>query len=61
MITWMRNGDTIRDYEWDRLKPRQKHLRIEHVAISDTGIYTCKGINGFGSTEVRIKLIVIGK
>jgi len=61
MITWTRGQDEIRDYEWDRLKPRQKHLRIERVIATDTGVYTCKGTNGFGSTEVRIKLIVIGE
>ena len=27
----------------------------------DTGIYICKGTNGFGSEEIRIDLIVIGK
>ena len=31
------------------------------MQIEDTGIYTCKGTNGFGSEEIRIDLIVIGK
>ena len=26
----------------------------------DTGVYYCKGVNGFGSAETRIDLIVIG-
>ena len=31
------------------------------MQIEDTGIYTCKGTNGFGSEEIRIDLIVIGE
>ena len=34
---------------------------ILDVAKEDSGVYVCKGINGFGSEEVQIELIVIGK
>jgi hypothetical protein len=31
------------------------------VEAHDSGVYYCKGINGFGTAEVRIDLMVIGK
>ena len=44
-----------------RFKTTKKNLKIKPVMIEDTGIYICKGTNGFGSEEIRIDLIVIGK
>ena len=44
-----------------RFKPTKKNLKIAKVMLEDTGIYICKGTNGFGSEEIRIDLIVIGK
>ena len=44
-----------------RFKTQKKNLKIKPVQIEDTGIYICKGTNGFGSEEIRIDLIVIGK
>ena len=36
-------------------------LRIRATEPEDSGVYYCKGINGFGTAEVRIDLMVIGK
>ena len=44
-----------------RFKTQKKNLKIKPVMPDDTGIYICKGTNGFGSEEIRIDLIVIGK
>merc|ERR1719445_2706256 len=34
-------------------------MRIKKTQEGDTGVYICKGVNGFGNTEVRVDLIVI--
>ena len=60
MVEWSKNGEII-DFMWDRHKKGGKSLKIKHVTEDDTGIFTCKGINGFGSEEVRIELIIVGK
>lgn len=60
MVEWSKNGEII-DFMWDRHKTGRKSLKIKHVTEDDTGIFTCKGINGFGSEEVRIELIIVGK
>ena len=36
-------------------------MKIKDATLDDTGIYMCKGTNGFGSQDARIDLIVIGK
>ena len=58
MVEWYKDGDKI-DYMWDTYRISRKSLKIKHVTEDDTGIFTCKGINGFGSDEVRIELIVV--
>ena len=49
------------DYSWIRMKVNKKQLKIRSVTDEDTGVYVCKGINGFGSQQIRIELIAIGK
>lgn len=61
IISWTKGKEDITNYEWIRYKTVRKSLRIRDVAKEDTGIYVCKGTNGFGSEEIRIDLIVIGK
>lgn len=58
MVEWYKNGEKI-DYMWERHKTSRKSLKIKHISEDDTGVFTCKGINGFGSEEVRIELIVV--
>lgn len=36
-------------------------LRIKSVIPEDTGLYICKAVNGFGSVEVKVTLLVLGK
>merc|ERR1712233_97368 len=38
---------------------KNKALKIKKSQEDDTGIYICKGVNGFGNVEVRVDLIVI--
>lgn len=60
MIQWSKNGQHI-DFHWERHKAKKNILKIKHVTEDDTGIFMCKAINGFGSIQVRVELIVIGK
>lgn len=60
IIDWTKDGEQINNYAWTRFKTTKKNLKIKPVMIEDTGIYICKGTNGFGSEEIRIDLIVIG-
>jgi len=60
MVEWSKNGEKI-DYMWERHRTGRKSLKIRNANEDDTGVFTCKGINGFGSEEVRIELIIVGK
>ena len=57
MVEWSKNGEKI-DFMWERHQTGRKTLRIKNANEDDTGVYSCKGINGFGSEEVRIELIL---
>ena len=63
IIEWSKNGETI-DFTWSRYKTNAKKgfLKIlKPVDFDlDTGIFVCKGVNGFGTEQVRIHLIVAG-
>ena len=60
MVEWSKNGEKI-DYMWERHRTGRKSLKIRNANEDDTGVFTCKGINGFGSEEVRIELIIVGE
>ncbi len=60
MVSWTKDDEAINNYSWERLKTARKYLKIFAVSPEDTGVYVCKGTNGFGSEEIRINLIVIG-
>lgn len=59
IIEWKRGGETI-DYSFIRFRTKGRQLRIKKTQEDDTGVYICKGVNGFGNIEVRVDLIVIG-
>lgn len=58
LIEWRKGLETI-DYSWIRIRTNNKAMRIKKAQEDDTGVYICKGVNGFGNTEVRVDLIVI--
>ena len=64
LIEWSKNGEAI-DFTWTRYKTNVKKdfLKILKPLDShlDSGIFTCKGINGFGTELVRIELVVSGE
>lgn len=45
---------------WSRFRVNSKALRIRSVLVKDSGIYECKGVNGFGSIIARTRLVVAG-
>ena len=45
---------------WHRFKTNRRFLKIKSVEIGDSGIFVCKGVNGFGSVSVQIQLVVRG-
>ena len=47
------------DYQMTRYRTSKKSLRIRDVDKTDSGRFTCKGINGFGKEEIKIDLIII--
>ena len=46
---------------WHRFKTNRRFLKIKSVDIGDSGVFVCKGVNGFGSVSVQIQLVVRGK
>ena len=63
MIVWSKNGEQIdSDFTWDRHRVTKKSgLKIKNVSEDDTGVFECKGVNGFGSETVRVELIVVAR
>jgi len=59
--TWYKGDERIEKYTWERYSLDKKSLQIKGVTYDDTGIFICKGTNGFGSNEVRIDLFVLDK
>ena len=55
------DGHPIDDITWMRYRKKESALKVRHANEDDTGVYTCKGINGFGSAEARIEVIVVGE
>ena len=57
-IEWYKGLEAI-DYQWTRYRTNKRSLKIKEVALSDSGVFTCKGINGFGKEQIEISLVVI--
>ena len=60
LIEWEKGGEKI-DYSWIRLRVVKRWLKVKGALVGDTGQYTCKGVNGFGTTQVKVKIIVLGE
>ena len=42
-------------------RSNNKVLKIRAAKLDDTGLFVCRGVNGFGKAQVNIHLIVVGK
>ena len=60
-VTSFQDGHPIDDITWMRYRKKESALKVRHANEDDTGVYTCKGINGFGSAEARVEVIVVGE
>jgi len=58
ILEWSKDGDSIKP-GWERYKPTNHGLRIKGVLLDDTGFFTCKGVNGFGSEQVTFHVQII--
>ncbi len=57
----VQDGQVIDDVTWTRYRKSKNSLKIRHANLDDTGVYACKGVNGFGSVEAIVELIVVGE
>ena len=58
IIEWKKGKETI-DFCWIRIRTNNRAMKVKKTQEEDTGPYVCKGVNGFGNTEVQVDLIVI--
>ncbi|CAI9737500.1 fibroblast growth factor receptor-like 1 [Octopus vulgaris] len=57
-MQWSKDGHTI-NIAWERFCIQEMGLRIKDVEIEDSGLYTCKATNSFGSVQFNFTLTVI--
>ena len=57
ILDWEKDGEAIHA-GWERFKVGHSALRIKSLAEDDSGKYTCKATNGFGSAELEYWLYV---
>lgn len=57
IIEWYQDDQLIHPM-WDRFRSNRRSLKIKGVTLKDTGVFECKGVNGFGSVSVQIHLLV---
>ena len=56
IIEWYQDDQLIHPMR-DRFRTSRKSLKIKGVNLADSGIFECKGVNGFGSLSVQVKAI----
>ena len=59
IVEWSKDGEVV-DYTWTRINTNKNYLKLRAAQPGDTGVWNCRGVNGFGSVNVRIELIVKG-
>ena len=57
----MQDGVPIDDITWIRYRKSKSFLKVKSAQPSDTGVYSCKGINGFGTEDARIEVVIVGE
>ncbi|EFX73925.1 hypothetical protein DAPPUDRAFT_57798, partial [Daphnia pulex] len=58
IVEWYKDGDSV-TAGWERFKSTSHGLRIKEVILDDSGEYTCKGVNGFGSEQVTFEIVIV--
>jgi len=59
MIEWKKDGESIH-FGWERYSTKNNDyiLQVKDLEKSDSGVYQCDAVNGFGSVEVAFNVIV---
>ena len=59
LVTWYKDAGTIH-LGWDRYRVRADDwtLSVRDVQLDDTGIFTCRATNGFGSIDITYLVFV---
>ncbi|XP_015915688.1 fibroblast growth factor receptor-like 1 [Parasteatoda tepidariorum] len=61
MFEWYKEKSQMIEFPDERFKILSNGvLKIKDVTYSDTGVYRCRAINGYGSVEFNTTLLVIG-
>jgi len=58
ILEWSKDGDSIKA-GWERYKPTNHGLRIRQVLLDDSGLFTCRAVNGFGSQQVTYEVLIV--
>ncbi|KAK4026363.1 hypothetical protein OUZ56_015366 [Daphnia magna] len=58
IVEWYKDGDSV-TAGWERFKSTSHGLRIKEAILDDSGEYTCKGVNGFGSEQVTFEIVIV--
>ena len=61
IIEWFQDEQMIVQPTWDRFRVSKRTLKIRDARVADSGVFVCKGVNGFGSETVALHLVVKGK
>ncbi|RWS19384.1 Fibroblast growth factor receptor-like 1 [Leptotrombidium deliense] len=57
-VEWMRNNEPVDEVSRYKITTRG-HLKFKDADITDSGVYTCKAINGFGFTKANVTVRVM--
>lgn len=60
LIEWYQDEQLIQYSSRERFRRGKRYLKIKGVQVVDSGVYVCKGVNGFGSRSVDLNLVVKG-
>ncbi len=61
IIEWYQDDRLIGSHAYDRFRSTRRVLKIRGVRTGDSGVFVCKGVNGFGSEQVELNLVVRGE
>uniref|UniRef100_T1L1C8 Ig-like domain-containing protein n=1 Tax=Tetranychus urticae TaxID=32264 RepID=T1L1C8_TETUR len=57
-IEWSKDGSSLTVFDSRHRPTASGSLRIIDTELTDSGMYKCSAINGFGSVEMTVQLIV---
>ncbi|CAG0881134.1 unnamed protein product [Cyprideis torosa] len=62
IFEWFKEGVRLPEYDPRvRINPTSPVLKIKSVEVSDSGVYRCEAINGFGKVASDVELVVFNR